>query len=214
MNQFRILHVDEPTEPPSECNIQTREYHFKSSTYPPKNSPVVSAIMGWLNHRTIGNGDVELHPLYFPVESNSKYVPYTYNTLNKSIDDDKIYHLLELFHSENDDDPLDVEIQMLQYLMVVAPPSNFYAVSTVLFHKYGGANVAVINCISHFSMFVPTNSTVKISNVNMVHTQVIGIILCRFPNCSIIYTVVPVYYSPGRPFNTISSGALKFYVGF
>ena len=38
--------------------------------------------------------------------------------------------------------------------------------------------------------------------------------LCRFPNFSIIYPVGPVYYCPGQPSNTISSGALKFYIGF
>ena len=54
----------------------------------------------------------------------------------------------------------------------------------------------------------------KISNVNTVHAQGIGIILCCFPNCLIIYPVGPVYYCPGHPSNTISSGALKFYIGF
>ena len=34
-------------------------------------------------------------------------------------------HLLELFHSEHDDDILDSDLQMLQYLLVVAPPSEF-----------------------------------------------------------------------------------------
>ena len=38
---------------------------------------------------------------------------------------------------------MDVELNMLQALLVVAPPSKLYAVSTVLFYKYGGANVAV-----------------------------------------------------------------------
>ena len=46
------------------------------------------------------------------------------------------------------------------------------------------------------------------------HAQGIGIILCRFTNCSIIYPVGPVYYCPGQTSNTISSGALKFYIGF
>ena len=48
----------------------------------------------------------------------------------------------------------------------------------------------------------------------MVHSQVIGITLCHFTNCSIIYPVCPVYYFPVHPSNTISSGTLKFYVGF
>ena len=63
-------------------------------------------------------------------------------------------------------------------------------------------------------MFVPTKATVKLANGNTGHPQGIGIILCRFPNCSIIYPVGPVYYCPGHPSNTISSGALKFYIGF
>ena len=96
---------------------------------------------------------------------------------------------------------------------MVAPPTKFYTVSTVLFHKDGGLNDAVTNCMSQFSMFVPTKATVKLSNGNTGHAQGIGIILCRFPNCSIIYPVGPVYYCPGHPSNTISSGALKFYIG-
>ena len=62
-------------------------------------------------------------------------------------------------------------------------------------------------------MFVPTKATVKLANGNTGHAQGIGIILCRFTNFSIIYPVGPVYYCPGHPSNTISSGALKFYIG-
>ena len=68
--------------------------------------------------------------------------------------------------------------------------------------------------MSHFSMFVPTKATMKLANGNTGHAQGIGIIFCRFPNCSIIYPVVPVYYCPGHPSSTISPGVLKFYVGF
>ena len=68
--------------------------------------------------------------------------------------------------------------------------------------------------MSHFSMFVPTKATVKLDNGNTVHAQGIGIILCCFPNCLIIYPVGPVYFFPGHPSNNISSGALKFYIGF
>ena len=123
-------------------------------------------------------------------------------------------HLLEFFQSEHDGDLLDVELQMLQDLLVVAPPSKLYTVSNVLFNKYRGANVAVTNCMSPISMFVPTKTTVKLANGNTVHAQGIGIILCCFPNCSIIYTVGPVCYCPGHPSNTISSGYLKLYIGF
>ena len=87
-------------------------------------------------------------------------------------------------------------------------------VSTVLFHKYGGENVAVTNCMSHFSIFVPTKATVKLANGKTGHDQGIGIILFRFPNCLILYPGVRLYYCPGHPSNTVSSGALKFYVGF
>ena len=45
-------------------------------------------------------------------------------------------------------------------------------------------------------------------------SQGTGIILCRFPNWSIIYPAGPVYYCPGYPFKTISSGSLKFCIGF
>ena len=122
-------------------------------------------------------------------------------------------HLLGFLHSEHGG-ILDVDIQMLQAWLVFAPPSNFYTASTVLSHKYGGDNVAVKTFLSHFSMFVPTKTTVKLSNGNTGHAQVIGVILYRFPKYSIIYPVVPVYYFPGHPSNTISSSALKVYVGF
>ena len=64
----------------------------------------------------------------------------------------------------------------------------------MLFHKYSGANIAVTNVMSHFSMFVPTKANVKLANVNTGHAQGIEIILCIIPNCSIIYQVGPVYY--------------------
>ena len=63
-------------------------------------------------------------------------------------------------------------------------------------------------------MFVTTKSSAKLYNENTAHAQVIGVILCRFPNCSIIFPVGPVEYCPGHPSNAISSGVLKFYIGF
>ena len=54
-------------------------------------------------------------------------------------------------------------------------------------------------------MFLPTNATVKLAHGNTGHAQGIGIILCRFPNCSIIYPVGPVYYCPGHPSNTMKN---------
>ena len=97
---------------------------------------------------------------------------------------------------------------------MVAPISKFYTISTVLFNKYRGVNVAFKNCMSHFSMSIPTKATDKMANGNTGHAKRMGIILCQFPNCSIIYIAVLVYYCPGHPSNTISSGALTFYVGF
>ena len=103
---------------------------------------------------------------------------------------------------------------MLQSLLVASPTSKFYTLSTVLFHKDEEAIFLVTNWMSHFSMFVPTKATVKLVNGNTVHAQGIGVILCRFPNCSIIYPVGPVYYCLGHPSKTLSAGALKFYFGF
>ena len=150
--------------------------------------------MGKLNHRAINNGDVIIPTSDVPVESNYDSVPYPYTTPIKSIDADEIYYLVEFFHSEHDDDLLDIDLQMLQAWLVVAPPSKFYTVSTVLFHKDRGEIFAVTNCMSHFSLFVKTKATVKLANGNTGHAQVIGIILCYFPNCLIIYPVGPVYY--------------------
>ena len=54
----------------------------------------------------------------------------------------------------------------------------------------------------------------KLANGNTGHAQGIGVLLCSFPSCSIIYPLGPVYYFPGHPYNIISSCDLKFYVGF
>ena len=62
MNELNYLHGEEPNFPPRELNIQPPEAHFKYRTSPPKNSPVVLAIMGVLNNHGIDNGDVEIHP--------------------------------------------------------------------------------------------------------------------------------------------------------
>ena len=78
-----------------------------------------------------------------------------------------------------------------------------YTVYTVLFHRYGGQNIVVTNCMSHFYMFVPTKATIKLANGNKGNAQGIWIILCCFHNCSIIYPVGPVYYCTGHPSNTI-----------
>ena len=75
---------------------------------------MISAIMGKLNHHAIDNGDVKIPTSDVPVESNYDSVPDPDTTPIKSIDDDEMDHLLEFFHSEHDDDLLDVDLQMLQ----------------------------------------------------------------------------------------------------
>ena len=98
MNQFTALHVDEPTEPPREWNIQPLEDQFKSRAYPSKTSPVVSTSMERLNIIAIGNSDVKVSPFIFPAGSNSGSIPAPETTPIKSIDDDEMDHLLEFFH--------------------------------------------------------------------------------------------------------------------
>ena len=102
---------------------------------------------------------------------------------------------LIFFHSEHDNDHLDVDLQILQDWLVIAPFKIFYTVSTVLFHEYGRENADVTNWVSHFYMFVPTKANVKLDHSNTGHAQVIGNILCSFPNWFIIYPVVPVKYT-------------------
>ena len=122
-------------------------------------------------------------------------------------------HLLEFSHSENSNYLLNVKLQMLQALLVVDFSPKLYTVYIVLFHKNGGEIVAVTNCMSHVSMLIPTKATVKLDHGNMKHSQVIGIILCCFPNCPIIYVAGSFYYLPGHSSNKISSGDLNCFVG-
>ena len=67
--------------------------------------------MGKLNHLAKNNGentsDVAVEPSY-------DSVPYPDTTPIKSIDGDEMDHILEFFHSEHDDDLLDVDLQMIQ----------------------------------------------------------------------------------------------------
>ena len=72
---------------------------------------------------------------------------------------------------------LNVDLHMIQYLIVVATSSKSYTVPSMLFHKYGQANVPVKKIISHFYMLVPTKSDVKLAKGNMGLAQGIGIIL-------------------------------------
>ena len=80
MNQFNVIHGDEPNDPPREWNIQLPAHHFKSSKYTPKTSPVVSDITGRLDHHAIDNVYDEVHPSDFPFKSNYESVPDTDTT--------------------------------------------------------------------------------------------------------------------------------------
>ena len=88
MNESNALHCDKPTDKPRDCNSQPTTAHFKSRISTPKIIPMVSYIMRRLNNHAIDNGDVEVNPSEFPVESNSESVTYPDTTPIKSIDDD------------------------------------------------------------------------------------------------------------------------------
>ena len=147
MNQFNALHGKEPNELPGEWNSQPPAAHLESKKFPPNTIPLVSDIMGILNHHAIYIDDVDFHPSEFPVEFNYESVPNPCTTLIKSIHDYEMEHLLELFHSEHDEYLLYVDIHILQIWLVVNYTSRFYIVYAILFHKYGGANYVVTICM-------------------------------------------------------------------
>ena len=62
INQFNALHADEPTEQPREFSSQPLVDHSKQRTYPPKTIPMVSGIVGRLNHHVVDNDEAEVHP--------------------------------------------------------------------------------------------------------------------------------------------------------
>ena len=79
-NQLNALHGDEPTDPPRGWNRQSPSSNLKIRTSTHRTSPVVSAIMGILNHHAIDNGDVEFHHSEFLFESNYESAPCPYTT--------------------------------------------------------------------------------------------------------------------------------------
>ena len=110
MNQFNALHGDEPKEPQREWNSQTPAAQLKSRSYTSRTNPVISTITGKLNHHAIDNGDVKISTSDVPVESNYDSVTDPYTTTIKSIDYNEMDHILELFHSDHDDNILDVDL--------------------------------------------------------------------------------------------------------
>ena len=109
---------------------------------------------------------------------------------------------------------MDVYLQMLQAWLEVAPSLKNIQYQLCCFLNTEDNKIGVKNYMSHISVFFPNKATVKLDNVNTVHSQGIVIILCHFPNWPIIYPVIPVYYCICHPSNKISLCALKFYVGF
>ena len=87
--------------------------------------------MGILNHNPIDNGDVEVYTSDYPFESTSDYFPDPETTPIKSIDDGETDHILEWFRSDHDDDILDIDHQILQAWLLVAPSSKLHTVSTM-----------------------------------------------------------------------------------
>ena len=110
MNKFNALHGGKPKEPPREWNSQPPAAHFKYRSSPSRTNPVVSDVMGKLNHCAIDDVDITSD---VPFESSYDLVPDPDTTPIKSIDGYKMDHLLEFFHSEHDDDLLDVDLQIL-----------------------------------------------------------------------------------------------------
>ena len=98
MNQLNALHGDKPKEPPREWNSQPPAAHFKSRSSPSRTNPVVSSIMGKINHHAIDNGDIQIPTSDVPDESNYDSVLDPDTTPIKSINDDEMDHLLEFFH--------------------------------------------------------------------------------------------------------------------
>ena len=70
--------------------------------------------MGRLNYLSFDNGDVKVYTSYYSLKSTSDSFSYPDNTPVIPIDDDEMDHLPELYHSDQDDDILDVPFQMIQ----------------------------------------------------------------------------------------------------
>ena len=65
---------------------------------------------------------------------------------------------------------------------LMCPPYNLIFITNLLSYSINALhdmNISVKNCMSQFSMFLPTKATVKLANWNMGHDQVIGSIFCR-----------------------------------
>ena len=75
------------------------------------------------------------------MESTSESVPEPDDDSIKSIYDDYMYQILELFHSEHDENILNVDLHMIQALIVIVHYKTNYTDSTVFFHKYVGSNL-------------------------------------------------------------------------
>ena len=95
-NQFNAVHGNTQHEPPKEWTRTSPADRLKSptsttrSSTDKRHSPVVSDIIGKLNHYAVDNGDIEVYP--------SDSIIYTDKMPIKSEDDDKMNHILEFLH--------------------------------------------------------------------------------------------------------------------
>ena len=111
---------------------------------------------------------------------------------------------LELSHSENDYDILDVDLQMLPSWLVLNHSSKCIHYLLCFFINTEDKNLlSQITC--HIFLYIwPTKATVELANGNTVYSQLVGVALCHLTKYSIIYLVVQVYCFPSRPSNTTS----------
>ena len=106
------MHYMVPNQKSHRENGTANPLHLTSNPGHILPEPILWFQLSWgeLNHYSVNNGDIDSD---IPVESNYDSVPDPYITPIESIDDDEMDHLLEFFHSEHDDNLLDVDLQML-----------------------------------------------------------------------------------------------------
>ena len=78
-------------------------------------------------------------------------------------------------------------------------------------------NILVSQIVCHTFLCSSQPRPMWLANGNMGHAQVIGIILCSFPNCPIIYPVGTVYYfqiTLPTPFHRVPSNVMLVFKKF
>ena len=90
---------------------------FKLHQFNSNFTPLLQRPVPW--YQTVDNCDVEVEPWYYPLEYTSESVPDPYNNTIKSIGNDEMNQLLELFYSDHDYDLLYVDLQIILGWLVV-----------------------------------------------------------------------------------------------